>query len=76
MNYKELQRLNEIVENLRDRMIEEKVSDKDFVLELLQRDYFIDEFMIIYDWINNDLWNDKDFVLKVLNINQLLLFHL
>ena len=52
-----------------DFVNEDLKSDKDFVWDLLQRDYFIDEFMVIYNWIDQELWNDKDFVLEILNLD-------
>jgi hypothetical protein len=44
-------------------------NDKDFILELLDYDYFSDEFDIIYNWIDASLWNDKDFVRKVVKVD-------
>ena len=44
-------------------------KDKDFILELLEYDYFSDEFDIIYDWIDESLWDDGDFVIDVLRID-------
>ena len=44
-------------------------SDKDFILELLEYDYFFDGFIQVYDWIDQSLWSDKEFVLKVLELD-------
>ena len=44
-------------------------NDKNFILELLEYDYFYDVFDIIYDWIDASLWNDGDFVIDVLRID-------
>jgi hypothetical protein len=44
-------------------------SDKDFILELLGYEYFFDGFSQVYDWIDQNLWLDKDFVLKVLEMD-------
>lgn len=41
-------------------------SSKDFVLNVLEYDYFCDAFHIVYDWIDQSLWSDKDFVMEVL----------
>ena len=44
-------------------------ADKDFILELLEYDYFSDVFDVIYDWIDPCLWSDGDFVIDVLRID-------
>jgi hypothetical protein len=44
-------------------------SDKDFILELLGYEYFFDGFSQVYDWIDQNLWLDKEFVLKVLEMD-------
>ena len=44
-------------------------ADKDFILELLEYDYFSDVFDVIYDWIDPCLWSDGDFVINVLRID-------
>ena len=44
-------------------------NDKNFILELLEYDYFSDVFDVIYDWIDACLWNDGDFVIEVLRID-------
>jgi hypothetical protein len=41
-------------------------SDKDFILNLLDYDYFADGFAQVYDWIDQSLWSDKEFVMEVL----------
>ena len=41
-------------------------SDKELVLNLLGYDYFYDAFHVIYDWIDQSLWFDKDFVMEVM----------
>ncbi len=41
-------------------------SDKDFILELLDYDYFSDGFHSVYEWMDQTIWSDKEFVLKVL----------
>lgn len=43
-------------------------KDKDFILELLGHYYFSDEYDVIFRWIDKELWNDKDFVLDVIEI--------
>ncbi len=40
--------------------------DKGFILELLEHDYFCDGFDLVYDWIDQSLWADGDFVASVL----------
>ena len=50
-------------------------SDKDFILELLGYDYFCDGFSAVYDWIDQSLWADKAFVIKVLEIDTSALIH-
>ena len=44
-------------------------SDKDFILELLEYDYFFDGFHQIYEWIDQSLWSDKEFVKMVLGFD-------
>ena len=44
-------------------------SNKEFILEFLEHDYFIDEFDVLYKWIDKELWKDQDFVIEVLNID-------
>ena len=44
-------------------------SDKDFILDLFEYDYFSDVFDVIYDWVDNDLWNDKDFIREVVTVD-------
>ena len=44
-------------------------SDKDFILELLEYDYFFDGFHQVYDWIDQSLWSDKEFVMMVLGFD-------
>lgn len=41
-------------------------SDKSFILELLGYDYFGDAFDLIYDWIDQSLWADKEFVISLI----------
>jgi hypothetical protein len=43
-------------------------DDKDFILELLAYDYFSDVFDVIYNWIDDSLWNDKEFVIDVIKV--------
>jgi hypothetical protein len=40
-------------------------SSKDFILDILEYDYFCDAFHIVYNWIDQSLWSDKDFVMEV-----------
>ena len=44
-------------------------SDKDFILEILEYDYFFDGFRLVYDWIDQSLWSDKEFVMMVLGFD-------
>lgn len=44
-------------------------SNKDFILELLEYDYFFDGFHQVYDWIDQSLWVDKKFVLDALELD-------
>lgn len=44
-------------------------SDKDFILELLGYDYFFGSFGQVYDWVDQRLWSDKEFVMKVLKLH-------
>ena len=44
-------------------------SDPAFILELLGYDYFFDGFRQVYDWMDQGLWSDKEFVLKVLELD-------
>lgn len=37
-------------------------SNKDFILEFLDYDYFCDEFDLLYEWIDKKLWSNKEFV--------------
>lgn len=41
-------------------------TDKGFVIGLLDYTYFSDEFDVIYNWIDQRLWSDKEVVLKML----------
>ena len=45
-------------------------SDKDFIQELLENDYFCDGFGAVYEWIDQSLWLDKEFVLSALNADE------
>ena len=40
--------------------------DKDFILELLGYDYFCDAFSVVYNWMDQTLWEDKEIVLAAL----------
>jgi hypothetical protein len=51
-------------------------SDKEFVLEFLGYDYFSDEFDILYDWMDNELWCDKQIALRVLETDVTAVVHL
>ena len=44
-------------------------SHKDFILELLEYDYFYNGFSLVYDWIDQSLWSDKEFVMMVLGFD-------
>ena len=41
-------------------------SDKDFILEFTDYDYFSDDFDTLYGWMDKELWQDKEIVLKFL----------
>ena len=41
-------------------------SNKDFVEELLSYDYFKEAFPKVYDWMDQSIWADKEFVMAVL----------
>ena len=43
--------------------------DKEFVLEFLGYDYFQNELDLIYEWMDSGLWQDKDLVTRVLEID-------
>ena len=51
-------------------------SDKEFVLEFFGYDYFSDEFDVLYDWIDNELWYNKQIVLKALETDVAAVVHL
>lgn len=44
-------------------------SNKDFILDFLNYDYFNCDFDLLYDWIDQALWSDKEFVFEVLSAN-------
>ena len=41
-------------------------TDKDFIQELLGYDYFSEAFHSVYEWMDQAIWSDKEFVLEVL----------
>jgi hypothetical protein len=41
-------------------------SDKDFILDILRYNYFSDSFTPLFDWMDPQLWLDKEFVIEVL----------
>lgn len=45
-------------------------NDKEFILQLLSYNYFINEFDVIYDWIDEELWDDKEFIIAVAAIDE------
>ena len=45
-------------------------NDKEFILQLLSYNYFINEFDVIYDWIDEELWYDKEFIIDVAAIDE------
>jgi len=51
-------------------------SDKEFVLEFLGYNYFSDEFDILYDWMDNELWCDKQIALRALETDVTAVVHL
>ncbi len=59
----------EELEKLLELVSDTLKSDKEFILEFLEHDYFIDEFDILYNWIDEKLWDDQDFVIDVLKID-------
>ena len=56
-------------ENFLDCVPERFKSNKSFVLNLLAFDYFLDAFGLVYDWIDQSLWSDKEFVMKALELD-------
>lgn len=44
-------------------------SDNDFVSEFLEYSYFSDEFDVLYDWMEKELWSNKEVVLKALEVD-------
>ena len=52
-----------------DYVPEKFKSDKDFVQELLRHEYFMEGFPQVYDWIDQSLWMDREFVVSVLEID-------
>ena len=61
---------NDFLESFLDNVPEKFKSDKQFILGLLEFDYFSEAFQVIYDWIDSKLWSDKDFVMEVLEIDR------
>ena len=53
-----------------DHVPDQFKSNKDFVLNLLDFDYFLDAFGLVYDWIDQSLWADKEFVMKTLELDE------
>ena len=51
-------------------------SDKEFLLEFLGCDYFSDEFDVLYDWMDNELWGDKQIAMQALDTDVTAVVHL
>lgn len=58
------------LENFLDYVPDRFKSDKDFILGLLEYDYFMDGFDLVYDWLDQSLWSDKEFVLTLLKLDE------
>lgn len=43
-------------------------NDKDFIIDVLNHDYFSDVFDVIYRWVDQKLWSDKEFVINVIEL--------
>ena len=41
-------------------------SDSEFIYGFLEFDYFVDDFNVVYEWMDQSVWEDKDVVLKAL----------
>lgn len=55
--------LEELINELPDSLF----SNKSFILDFLLHNYFRDEFDVLYERIDQNLWSDKDFVFEVLS---------
>ncbi len=45
-------------------------SDMGFVMSLLEHDLVASELEVLYGWIDEKFWSDKDFVLKILELDE------
>lgn len=54
------------IEYMLDYTHEKFKDDKEFILEFLEYNYFSDEFDVLYDWMNKDLWHDKEVVMTAI----------
>ena len=55
--------------SLFDNVSEVLKSDKEFILEVLEHNCFEDAFDFIYSWIDENLWENEEFVIEVLKID-------
>ena len=44
-------------------------SDREFIFDLLDHDFFYDDFDIIYNWIDEGYWSDRSFILEILELD-------
>lgn len=44
-------------------------SNTEFIIGLLEIQYFSEVFHVVYDWIEQNLWEDKEFVMSVLEMD-------
>lgn len=56
----------ECLKYLIDNISVKLASDKKFILEFLEFEYSYRGLDLIYDWIDKELWKDKEFVIAVL----------
>ena len=57
------------VESLLQAIHSDLRGNTDFIFKMLERDYCSREYEQIYDWIDQNLWADKEFVLRMIEQN-------
>jgi len=54
------------LKNMFDYISDDFKKDKDFAIEFLEYYYFFDCFDILFNWVDESLWSDKEFVMEAL----------
>lgn len=57
------------IEYMLDYTHEKFKCDKDFVLEFLEYNYFSEYFDVLYNWMDEALWHDKEVVMASLEVD-------